>query len=225
MKTLKLCFLSLSILIFASCTTTKMLTSGVKPFEIKDLQKFETISYMSLIQKGNMGKHNDSVSNVSRTMFNEALSSFGDKIPLASEIKTDNLKLKKRIEKEIETLIITAKNQKKIDGLKLTPVIDSLLEANGKRFGLLTVTSGFTREKGNYGKQVAKGAAMGLLTLGMVYQTPIKSNSTIYAMIVDAKENNVAFYKKSFVEGEPLDKNLLSKQIKKLFDGYFWMKE
>jgi hypothetical protein len=180
---------------------------------------------MSLIEKGSMSKQNDSVSNVSKAILDETLSSFEDKIPLSGNIKADNPGLQKKVRNEIETLILTADKQKQVDGLKLTPAIDSLLELNGKRFGLLTVTSGFTREKGNYGKQVAKGAAMGILTLGMVYQTPIKSNSTIYAMIVDAKDNSVVFYRKSMVEGEPLNKDVLSKQINKLFEGYFWTKQ
>jgi hypothetical protein len=225
MNTLRLTVLFLTVLLFASCSTTKFLTSGVNPAEIRDLQKFETISYMSLIEKGSMSKQNDSVSNVSKAILDETLSSFEDKIPLSGNIKADNPGLQKKVRNEIETLILTADKQKQVDGLKLTPAIDSLLELNGKRFGLLTVTSGFTREKGNYGKQVAKGAAMGILTLGMVYQTPIKSNSTIYAMIVDAKDNSVVFYRKSMVEGEPLNKDVLSKQINKLFEGYFWTKQ
>ena len=225
MKINKLIIVASIFLLVASCTTTRLFTSGVKPAEIQDLQKFETISYISLIQKGNMGKLNDSVSAVSKAIFDEALSSFGNKIPVSGEINTGNPNLRKRLQKEIESLILSADKHKKIETLKLTPVIDSLLEANGKRFGLLTVTSGFTREKGNYGKQVAKGAAVGLLTLGMAYQTPIKANSTVYAMIVDAQENNIAFYKKSFVEADPLTKEVLTKQLNKLFESYSWAKE
>jgi hypothetical protein len=42
-------------------------------------------------------------------------------------------------------------------------------------------------------------------------------------MIVDSDKNNVAFYRKSFLQdGEPLDKSILAKQYSKIFEGYFW---
>jgi len=42
-------------------------------------------------------------------------------------------------------------------------------------------------------------------------------------MIVDSKEDNVAFYRKSFKQDlEPLDQEVLTNQYKKIFEGYFW---
>jgi hypothetical protein len=155
----------------------------------------------------------------------EISSTYKTSIPVTGDISVSDTLIQNKIEKEIEFLCISADRQRSISNLKITPMLDSLLEKSGKRFGLITVTTGFTRTKGNYGGQVAKGAAMGLLTLGMYYQTPIKANSTVYAMIVDAKENNIAFFRKSFLQDkEPLDKNVLTKQIQKIFENYFWMK-
>lgn len=226
MKKIKL-FIGWSvILLTSSCTTSKLLTSGISPVEVKDLQKFQTFAYISLIESGNSGKFNDTISNKSKILFSEALESFKGKMPVTGKISvTDNL-IHNKIEKEIQFLCITADRQKSISNLKITPTLDSLLEVRGKRFGLITVTTGFTRIKGNYGGEVAKGALMGVLTLGMYYQTPIKSNSTVYAMIVDAKENNIAFFRKSFMQDkDPLDKEILTMQINKIFENYFWTKE
>lgn len=76
--------------------------------------------------------------------------------------------------------------------------------------------------KGNLAGQVAKGVGMGLLTLGMYYQSPISANSTIYTMIVDAKENNIAFYKKSSLNNKkPNNSEVIKKQVEKIFEGYF----
>lgn len=218
-------YLLVGALFISSCTTTKPLTSNVKPTEISDIQKFETYSYITLIEGGNRGKLNDTFSNKSKEVFGEALSAFRS-IPLTGNILFTDTITQNRIEEEIEYLCISADRQRSISELKLTPVLDSLLEVIGKRFGLITVTTGFTREKGNYGGQIIKGLAMGILTLGMYYQTPIKANSTIYCMIIDAKDNNIAFFRKlSLQDKEPLDKSVLTKQIKKLFDGYFWTKQ
>jgi len=218
-------YLLVGALFISSCTTTKPLTSKVQPTEISDIQKFETYSYITLIEGGNRGKLNDTVSKKSKEVFGEALSTFRS-IPLTGNILSTDTITQKRIEKEIEYLCISADRQRSISGLKLTPVLDSLLEVVGKRFGLIAVATGFTREKGNYGGQIAKNVAMGILTLGMYYQTPIKANSTIYCMIIDAKDNNIAFFRKSSLQDkEPLDKSVLTKQIQKLFDGYFWTKQ
>ena len=45
-------------------------------------------------------------------------------------------------------------------------------------------------------------------------------------MIIDAKENNIAFFKKSLLQDrEPLDKEVLTKQIQNIFEDYFWTKK
>ena len=45
-------------------------------------------------------------------------------------------------------------------------------------------------------------------------------------MIVDSKEDNVAFYRKSFKQNmEPLDQSVLTNQYKKIFEGYFLTKK
>jgi hypothetical protein len=215
--------LALGVMTFISCTTTKPLTSFVKPQEITDLQKFETLSYITLIESGNRGRLNDTISNKSRNLFSDVLGTFSNRLPLTGDLLINDPLIKRRIERETEYLCVAADSKRDISNLKLTPSLDSLLESNQKRFGLVTVTTGFTRRKGNYGGQIAKGIGIGILTLGMYTQTPVKATSTIYAMIVDAKENNIAFFNKSLLsDKEPLDETVLKKQIEAVFNKYFW---
>jgi hypothetical protein len=120
---------------------------------------------------------------------------------------------------------MTAERNRSIKNIPITPLIDSLLNANVKRFGLIIVQSGFTRTKGNFGGQIAKGIGMGILTMGMYYQTPIKANSTLYAMIVDNRNKNVAFYNKSVLQDkEPTEKENIIRQLNNIFEKYFWGK-
>jgi len=219
-------FLILGVLFFSSCTTTRMLTSNITPTEVNDLQKFETFSYISLIESGNRGKYNDTLSNQSKILLGEIFESFNKNIPITGQINVTDTIVKKRMEKEIELLCVMTDRKRSVSDLKLTPTLDSLLEKTGKRFGLISVTTGFTRKKGNYGGQVAKGAAMGILTLGMYYQVPIKAYSVVYVMIVDGQENNIAFFRKSFLKDkEPLDKVVVTRQIQKIFENYFFHRE
>ncbi len=215
--------LLLGVLILTSCSTTKLLTSTVKPYEITNLQKFETLSYISLIERGNQGKYNDTLSYKSKTLFSGVLDTFENNIRLTGDIFVYDLLTKQKIEKEIEYLCKTADLRKSIANLKIPRTLDSLLETSQNRFGLITVTTGFTRVKGNYGKQVAKGVGLGILTLGMVYGSPIKAQSTVYVAIIDSKDNNIAFFRKSFLQDkEPLNEVVLRKQLENIFEGYFW---
>ena len=219
-------FLILNIIVLYSCTTTKPLTSSVTPSEVTDLRLLEPHSYISVIKKGNKGELDDSLSITSKQLIIKVLNDFKNHLPLTGEIILSDSIVNKSLEKEVESLILTADRTKNISNLKISPTIDKILEANNVRFGLLTISTGFTRTGGNYGKQVAKGAGLAVLTLGMYYQAPIKSNSTIYAMIVDSKEDNITFYRKSFLQDkEPLDESVLIKQFNNVFEGYFFSTE
>jgi len=214
--------LSMIYFFLSSCTTTKPLVSDISPTEVTDLKLLEPFSYISMIKKGNRGEIDDSISSESRQLVIKVIEDFKPKIPLTGEIILSDTTVRNNLEKEFETLIRTAERTKSISNLKITPVIDKVLEANNVRFGLITVTTGFTRIKGNYGKQVVKGAGLAILTLGMYYQTPIKAYSTVYAMIVDSKQDNVSFFRKSFLQDkEPLDESTLVKQYRDIFKGYF----
>jgi len=215
-------FLCLTCFILYSCTTTKPLTSGVAPSEVTDLKLLEPFSYISMIKKNNRGELDDSLSAVSRELICKVLHDLQGQVPLTGEIILSDSAINKTLEKEFESLILTADKTGNISTLKITPVIDRILEANNTRFGLLTVSTGFTRARGNYGKQVAKGAGLAILTLGMYYQTPVKAYSAMYVMIVDSKEDNISFFRKSYLQDkEPLDETVLAKQFKDIFKGYF----
>jgi hypothetical protein len=212
-----------AVLFLVGCSGPKALTSNIKADEIQDLQKFETFSFITLIEKGNRGMYNDTISKQSKDLFTNLLKSFRHKIPVTGELYTNDVHARNRMQKEIEYICVSADKNQNIASLRITPTLDSLLETNNKRFGLVTVTVGFTRRKGNYAGQIAKGVGVGILTLGLFMPTPIKANSTIYAAIVDAREDKVIYFHKSFMQDkEPLDVVVLSDQIERLFKNYFW---
>lgn len=208
-----------------SCTATKPLTSHVSPGEVTGLKLLEPFAYMEMIEKGNKARLNDSISDISKQLNMQVLKSMNDQIPISGDIILKDPEINKSLEQEYEYLMVSAERDKSISNLKITPTLDKILEANDTRFGLIIVSSGFTRVKGNYAKQILKGGALGILTLGMYYQAPVKAYSTLYAMIVDSKDDNIAFFRKSFLpDREPLDPTVLTKQYKKIFDGYFLSK-
>lgn len=232
MKQLKLYsyFLVISIA-FASCSSSKQLTQEVKPAEINDVMKIEPFSYISLIENGNRGIHNDSISQNTQMVLNQHLETLKEKLSLSSdEIIISDLFDYQQLEDELFTLIQAAEKSKNLQNVSITPSLDFLLAANGKRFGLVVIQQGFTRDKGNYRGQIAKniglGIATGLLTGMAMYQVPLKSSSIVYAMIVDNQEKNVVFFNKSILQDkDPTAKENITKQINKVFEKYLAARE
>jgi len=204
----------------------RKLTNDIKPVETTDILKIEPFSYISLIEKGNKSVINDSISNITKKILDESLETFREKLHLSSgEIKlTDSIE-RVKLEEEIRDLIISADSKKNVKNVPITPLLDSLLNTNNKRYGLIIVQSGFTRTKGDYRGQIAKGVGLGVLTgvlTGMAYyQVPIKAHSTLYAMIYDNQNKNITFYNKSSQDKEPTPKGNIIKQFNKVFEKYF----
>ena len=212
-------------LILTSCGTNKFLTSEVSANEISNLNYFESLSYIQYIEKGNKATLSDSLSKTTSFKLDSILVKNKSKIKLSDKIIIENDTLKAQIETEIIYLAQLITKQRKLDGILLTPAIDSVLENNNQRFAMLNVATGFGRKKSNYRGQVAKGVAVGILTLGMAIPAPIKSNLTLHSFIFDAQENNIAFYKRSLpIEKEPTDAEAIEKQLILMFNGYFYEK-
>ena len=210
-----------------SCSSSRFYTSDVKPYEINEMIKFEPLSFISFIEKWNNDIYNDSISEYAQMVLNESLDSFWEILRLSPDeiIMIDDIE-RNEFEQEINLLISMAENNKKKHDIPITPLIESLLNEFDKRFGLIILQDGFTRSKRNYNRQVALSIGMGILTgiSGVsTYQTPVKANSTLYAIIVDNKEKNVAFFNKSVLQNkEPTDKENIIKQLNALFTKYFW---
>ena len=225
-KTLHILFLLVLVSILDSCSTTELLTSDVKPAEVIDLQFFEPITYVS----GGKKILNDSLSNVSKQLITEIANDFKDNISLTGTILVTNNTVKQRLEKDIENLVMSANDIKllNISSIRITPLIDSLLESNNKRFGLITVEQGYIRSP--KAEQIAAAVVLGvslfILTRGRfdpsLFPQSDKSYSGLYIMIVDADRDDIAFYRKSHKNGDPTDKKELSDQFKKIFKGYYY---
>lgn len=206
-----------------SCGASKFLNSSTSPNEIGELNYFEPFSYIQYVEKGNKAILSDSLSNITLTKLDSILLNSKATLPLAEKIVFDNDSIKVRVENELGYLSQVISQRRKLDGIEVTPAIDSILKKNKQRFALATVATGFGRRKGNYGGQVAKGAAIGILTLGMYVPTPIKSNLTLHAFIFDSEKNEITFYKRAMpVEKEPTEPEVINKQLFELFKGYFY---
>jgi hypothetical protein len=218
-------FLSIAVvMLMYSCSSSRMLVSSVRPYEISELAYFEPQSYIWYIKKGNKAEYSDSLSSITEERIDSSLSLFHNELHISEAIYIEDSILNKKVEDEINTMIQIIIRDQQIGNLQLLPLVDSVMEAHGQRFALAVVANGFGRRAGNYAGQVAKGVGVGLLTLGMYVPTPVKSKISLYGVIFDSQKNEVSFYRRTRpVEKEPAEQAVIDSQVRKLFDGYFFV--
>jgi hypothetical protein len=213
-------------IIFQSCVTNKYLSSTTPINEVSNIEYFEPYSYIQLIKKGNKSQLNDSLSIQSKQILDSVIYSNMRLYRIKNKITLKNKTINQKVENELSFLIQSAMEKSKLEGIKITPVIDSILESRNQRFAIGIVATGFGRRKGNYGGQVAKGVVVGVLTLGLFTPIPIKSNLSLYSIIVDSEKNEIAFYKKTLpIEKSPTDPYIIKKQLDKIYENYLFKKK
>ena len=213
-------------IIFQSCVTNKYLSSATPKNEVTNIEYFEPYSYIQLIKKGNKSELNDSLSLESKRIIDSVIYSNKNLYKIKNKIIIEDSSINEKVENELSFLIQSAMQKRKLEGIKITPVIDSILESKNQRFALGIVGVGFGRRKGNYGGQVAEGVAVGILTLGLFVPAPIKSNLSLYSVIIDSQKNEIAFYKKTLpIEKSPTDPIIIKRQLDKIYENYLFKKE
>ncbi len=207
---------------FTSCHSSKKLTAHVEPLEIDEVYIIEPFGYISLIQQSNKAFEDELLSAKSAQITLQALQNPDLKIPIGGIISVQDADVRHLLAEETDELISAVIASGKISHLKIPPTISKVLKANEARYGLLTVQAGFSRSSKNYRGEIAKSIFMGFITLGLFQSTPIKANSNVYIMIVDAESDRVVFARYSKSQNEPLHPSALEVQLHHIFKGYFF---
>lgn len=205
--------------LFASCTANRGFVSSLTRADIRQVQLFEPLNYVGIIEKGNNISYNDSLTDVAKALFEKELSR-SKTIPVKGNIVIEDSLVNKRVQNEIYLLMNYVENNVRTKDLPIPPTIDSILEARNERFGLLAYNWGFTRTGGNYAGQIGKGVLIGVLTMGTMYTVPYKDMSRCGIIIVDSKYNNLAYVATANRESNPLKAETYRKQMEDLLKKY-----
>lgn len=122
----RLLLISISALLLTSCGASKFLNSSTSPNEIGELNYFEPFSYIQHVEKGNKAILSDSLSNITLTKLDSILLNSKATLPLAEKIVFDNDSIKVRVENELGYLSQVISQRRKLDGIEVTPAIDSI---------------------------------------------------------------------------------------------------
>ena len=205
--------------LFASCTANRGFVSSLTRADLRQVQQFEPLNYVGIIEKGNNISYNDSLTDVAKALFEKELSR-SKTIPVKGNVVIEDSLVNKRVQNEIYLLMNYVENNVRTKDLSIPPTIDSILEARNERFGLLAYNWGFTRTGGNYAGQIGKGVLIGVLTMGTMYTVPYKDMSRCGVIIVDSKFNNLAYVATANRESDPLKAETYRRQMEDLLKKY-----
>ena len=217
----------LIILFICSCSVNRSLKTSTPTSEILSLSYFEPIAFINYVEKGNKSVPSDSLSAITKHKLDSLMHKHKNRLRLSNELTFENEISKSIFNSETGRLAEAITRQRSLNGIKITPVIDSVMEKNNTRFAVSVVAVGFGRRKGNYGGQVAKGIGVGILTLGMVTPVPIRSSLNLYGFIFDSKKDEVTYYNRQIPNKEvsPTDSESMEKLLLELFNGYLYEQE
>jgi hypothetical protein len=220
-------------LIFTSCSGSKYLRSKVKAKEITELEVFRPLSFIALIEKKNKGIINDSISYRLEKIITKEIYDSNSLLPKLNPIIIKDDYTETQLEYEIIKICMTSNSTDiKIKSLPIPSRIDRILEARGKRFGLITFCSGFTRTKSNYKNEYLAGVLKNVIETVALSSTGnglfvsingnLSSSLSLNIMIVDAEKNNITFFNEAlFKTLNVLDEKLIKKEIAKLVSKFF----
>lgn len=219
MKIIKLLLCGLVFLSHFSCAN-KYMSSKVKATEIKEMYIFQPSVTIFSIQKGDKFLYDAAISNETNFNLTNTIFDYKQKLPAWEYFFFKDSAGNEKINDEIKMLFRAMKTAAQTTNVPITPFLDKILETNGKRFGLLLLVEGFRRTRKNYDDHLMKGT-LSTLVFGFGY-IPKKNYLGLYAIIIDAKENNIAFFNDTNeVNVDPLNKQSMFYRVDVLFKKYF----
>lgn len=201
--------------------TLSPLKSRISPKTIKKIDFHILPSQISSISKANQAEFNPALSDSFKIIYE---SKIGNLIPndvVKGIFVSPDLVEKQSLYDELYNLISLVEKKRKINNIQVSSKLIDYYVNQNYEFVLVGFSSGFTREKGNYGKQVAKSLGVGLLTLGMFVPISYKANLTNIIFIIDVKNSNIVFYRRNTMELEPLKEKNIERRLKFILDSYF----
>ena len=210
--------------LLTSCASTQYIASETDPRDVRDVVLLAPSAFVNYIEKGNRSTPSDSLSRLTDSLL-QLVVPHSRILPVDSTLLALDPVTRAGVADALWSVVQVATVQRHKGPLYAPPLLDSLVEASGHRYGLALVGVGFGRRKGNYGGQLAKGAGIGILTLGMYVPVPIKSTLTLYAAIFDAETDRVVYVNRTQpVEKDPTSEEVVRVEVKKLFAGYWYPK-
>lgn len=202
-------------LLSACASTAGFRQAGFTPAEVQTLVFAPPLTSISVIEKGNQPTPSQEATSEAARILRTVLLRHQAELHLKTELPIPD-SLQQAAGREISQAIRGIEGHQRLSGGANLPVLDYLLEAQGERFLVVTANRGFTREQGNYGKQLTKSLGIGLLTMGMLVPVSVKAKSNLSYFIYDRQQKAIVYYNHTppNAEHEPLNEASVEQQLR-----------
>ena len=217
-KTGLLIAIAATVIMTASCAVTKY-ASEVPAAQVTPIALVQPLSHIEYMDNSHRMTLNDTLCAASSAMIAKIAGEF---LPIDCVIPVNYTE-----EMAAEVDVLPGLDPRTLMSATIPEATRELILGSGHRYGAVVFARGFTRERGGYASDIAKGVILGIatavLTMGMVtaYGIAEKCGSQISIMIVDAEANRVVYYDRSLTrELEPLKENHIRSQLKSVLKGF-----
>lgn len=204
-----------------SCGTAGKLNDPAFIGQLKhNIVLFDPVSRIEVIGKDNLNTRSETASADAQNLLKDMVCTYDTGLEIDAIHVSEDLKEAYEIQDDIVALGDWYINTEGYDlsYIDIPRTLDSIIEASGRRYGLVLYSEGFSRTGGNYALEIAKTVGLGLLT-GYV-SVPYKNSSAIYLLILDSKTDRIAYYRHTGGEYNPLSTKHIKKQFKRLFKDF-----
>lgn len=231
-------YLLLMLVILLTCSNNGFAKARYKAKDasakhIDSLYYFQPVSGIAYVPEGDKITRNDSCSWLNSDILCTVFESCRASMHIAGKIEIADTSLRRRVFKEICLLIDSAPKQRYFEHLEQSSVLDSIMDAGGKRFALIVGNYGYARSAKSlkrFNRELRRAAFMNPPIWGFYSrsQDPTIAYSTslsiMVAMVIDAKENKTYFYNTDMDVAHPLNFSDLRDQLRVVFQKFFFSK-
>ena len=213
----------LIFLFIYSCSVNRPLKTSTPTSEILSLSYFDPIAFINYVEKGNKSVPSDSLSAITKHKLDSLMHKHKSRLRLSNELTFENEISKSIFNSETGRLAEAITRQRSLNGIKIKPVIDSIMEKNNTRFAMSVVAVGFGRRKGNW-RTSSQRYWSGYINPRDGFPVPTKSSLNLYGFIFDSKKDEVTYYNRQIPNKEvsPTDLESMEKLLLELFNGYLY---
>ena len=198
---------------------------GAKAKDIDSLYFFEPFTWISLMDANNELAACDSCAAVARAQIERTAAHFAGRMKLSAPVRMADTVSGARIRNEIYYAMSKAEADSFVEDIHPLRTIDSVLNGAGLRYGLIILNTGFVRTKAGMKAARKEANRKELASLGFLSFTAVRCRSSVWAMIVDAKEHRTYYYNtcgKNAIDDDPLNFGSVKVQFINLFSHFYW---
>jgi hypothetical protein len=224
-----LAYHSLSALLLASllsgCASTSYLRPGFQLAEVQNLAFAPPMSAVAIVRTGYQTEIDSQATAMSVNLLHKALVRHRYQLHLRHELALPD-SLRRAARQEIYRAVEGIKTHPRLSGGARLPVLDYVLDAQNRRYVLVTAAAGFTQEITKYDLRRAQGMSFGP---SIVMRTPsprpvvTRAKCNLYLFIYDRQQQAIVYYTSTppTEERQPLDEASLEEQFSRMLHKDF----